>query len=152
MCCPNSRLWEQIQVLEPDKDGSAPTFAASMTRCLCSSSWQAAASYWWRLCSLRTDEAPSWLSSSPSTCWCKWRAGSVRCPSTPTCSTRLASATFRCAGPASPTTPSWLSDELRLRHQSIWESWILNFSGHWKGWDLNTSEYEQKYDPQFVEL
>lgn len=76
---------------------------------------QAAASCWWRPCCLRTDEGPSWLSSSPSTCWSKRRAASARRQSTPTCSTRPASATSRCAGPARPTTPSWPSDELRLR-------------------------------------
>lgn len=81
---------------------------------LCSCTCQAAASCWWRPCCLRTDEGLWWRSSSPSTCWCRRRAGSGRCPSTPRCSTRPGSTTSRSAGQASPTTPSWPSDELRL--------------------------------------
>lgn len=87
---------------------------SALCLCPCSSSWQAAASCWWRPCCLRTDEGPSWLRCSPSTCWCKRRARSARRPSTPTYSTSPASAMFRCAGPASPMTPSWPSNKLRL--------------------------------------
>lgn len=60
---------------------------------------------------MRTDGVPSRLRSSPSTCWCRWRVGSARPPGTPASSTGPASTTCRCAGPASPTTPSWPSDE-----------------------------------------
>lgn len=89
--------------------------------CLCPSSRQAAASCWWKPCCLRTGGGPSWLRSSPSTCWCRRRAASARRPSTPACSPRPASATCRCVGPASRTTPSSPSDELRreLGHLSF---------------------------------
>lgn len=99
---------------------------------------QAAASCWWKRCCLRTDGVPSWLRSSPSTCWCRRRAGSARRPSTPACSPRPASATCRCVGPASRTTPSSPSDELRrdLGH--------LSFSRPWEV-DFNTSALKQRW-------
>ena len=116
----------------------------SATQHVCCPSWQAAASCWWRPCCLRTDEGPSWLRPSLSTCWCRRRAGSARRPSTRTSSTRPASTTFRCAGPESPTTPSWPSDELGTDKRGVQGSKESSSSRPWNGLEVDRNSYALK--------